>query len=501
VRDTGIGIPADRIDRLFQSFSQVDASTTRRFGGTGLGLAISKRLSELMGGGMWVESEADKGSTFHFTIRAEAAAAPTRAFLDELQPALQDKRALIVDDNATNLKILSRQLDLWRMQTEATASPLEALAWLKQKKHYDVAILDMQMPEMDGMGLARAIRALPQLRDLPLIMLTSLGRREVSEENELFAAFLTKPLKPSSLFDAMVGLFTGQETRVMRDVATSSFDPEMAEKWPLRLLLAEDNATNQKLALRILGRMGYQADVATNGLEVLAALERQDYDVVLMDMQMPELDGLGATRRLRKEFPASRQPHIIAMTANAMQGDRELCIAAGMNDYVSKPIRVEVLVEALKKSPQLGKREEPQEAHLIEVKASKPAEPSVSHTEPASSLNLDALRNLQQVLGDDFAFLAELIESFLEDAPQLLAEMQQYLEQGEASGVMRIAHSLKSNGADFGAMTLSALCKELEHLTKADRLDGADVLVAQIQAEFLGVMAALTAIREQGEVR
>jgi signal transduction histidine kinase/DNA-binding response OmpR family regulator/HPt (histidine-containing phosphotransfer) domain-containing protein len=522
VMDSGIGIPPERMDRLFQSFSQVDASTTRRYGGTGLGLAISKRLSEMMGGAMWVESTLGQGSTFHFTIRAKAAPAPARAYLHEAQPALQEKRVLIVDDNATNRRILSRQVELWHMQPEATAEPLEALDWLRQGRSFDVAILDMQMPVMDGLTLAREIRKLPAPASrLPLMMLTSLGRNEVKMEQDLFAAFLTKPIKPSSLFDVLIGVITGQPTRVLqREAGKVQFDPQMGQHWPLRILLAEDNATNQKLALRLLARMGYQADLAANGLEVLEALDRQLYDVVLMDVQMPEMDGLEATRRLRRGFPQARQPHVIAMTANAMQGDREMCLAAGMDDYVGKPIRVEELVAALSKSRPLDTDQgaeaptvpaaEPDAAGAsLEPAEARPADTPDRVSDPtiagpaildASILDTAALENLLSVLGGEFEYLAELIDSFLEDAPQLLAELNQSFEDGDAVGVRRVAHSLKSNGADFGATTFSNLCKELELQAKSGEIDGAADLAAQIVAEYGKVEAALKAVRHEGTI-
>jgi signal transduction histidine kinase/DNA-binding response OmpR family regulator/HPt (histidine-containing phosphotransfer) domain-containing protein/PAS domain-containing protein len=501
VRDTGVGIPPDRMDRLFRSFSQVDASTTRRYGGTGLGLAISKRLSELMGGTMWAESELGVGSAFHFTVRAEAAPAPARAYLDEVQPALQGKRLLVVDDNDTNRRILSRQAELWQMLPETTASPLEALEWIRQGRSFDVAILDMQMPVMDGLTLAQEIRTLessgvrqggsPHSR-LPLIMLTSMGRRDVQEDLVEFAAFLTKPIKPSSLFDALIGILSGQPMRVMtRDAqAQPQFDAHMGQQTPLSILLAEDNATNQKLALRLLARMGYQADLAANGLEALEALRRQPYDVVLMDVQMPEMDGLEATRHLRHELPESRQPRVIAMTANAMQGDREMCLAAGMDDYVGKPIRVEELVEALSKSRPLALGP-PLDGRSVTAGESETESPLL---EPA------ALANLLSIVGGEFDFLAELIDSFLEDAPKLLAELEQFIAAGDSSGVRRVAHSLKSNGADFGATTFSNLCKELEMKARSDVLDGAGDLAAQIVAEYSNVKVALAAVRRDGSI-
>jgi len=514
VRDTGVGIPPDRMDRLFQSFSQVDASTTRRYGGTGLGLAISRRLSEMMGGAMWVESELGAGSTFHFTIRATAAPAPARAYLDEIQPALEGKRVLIVDDNATNRRILSRQVESWQMLPQATASPLEALDWLRQPvpgPAFDVAILDMQMPDMDGLTLAREIRKLETPNSqIPLIMLTSLGRREVKQGADEFAAFLTKPMKPSPLFDALVGIFTGQPTRVMLREAReeAQFDAHMGQHWPLHILLAEDNATNQKLALRLLARMGYQADVVANGLEVLEALKRQLYDVVLMDVQMPEMDGLEATRQIRREWPKRQQPHVIAMTANAMQGDREMCLAAGMDDYVSKPIRIEELVAALSKCRPLEGSQEGEE----QMDRIRPVSPQGGNVEgeagseaPAPAPNaavLDpaALENLLAVVGGEFDYLVELIDSFLEEAPQLLAELNQAVEGGDAAGVRRVAHSLKSNGADFGATAFSNLCKELEMMGKSGEVDSAADLSGQVVAEYERVELALVAVRREGRI-
>ncbi len=273
VRDTGIGIPADRLDRLFQSFSQVDASTTRRYGGTGLGLAISKRLAESMGGDMWVESEVGKGASFHFTMRARPAPPPHRAYLEEMQPILAGKTALILDDNATNRRILSLQLQSWGMITRESETPFDALARLREGERFDVVVLDMQMPDLDGAGTAREIRALPgPAGQIPLVMLTSLGRQSVKEEPERFAAFITKPVKPSVLFEALVGVFAGRPTRVVsrKPAANQPFDAELGIKHPLRILLAEDNATNQKLALQLLGRLSYKPDVAANGREVLA---------------------------------------------------------------------------------------------------------------------------------------------------------------------------------------------------------------------------------------
>jgi GAF domain-containing protein/CheY-like chemotaxis protein/tetratricopeptide (TPR) repeat protein len=352
VRDTGIGIPPDRLDRLFQSFTQIDASTARKYGGTGLGLAISRRLCEMMGGTMWVESEVGKGSTFHFTILARIAPDfVTRARLQGEQPQLRGRRVLIVDDNDTNRLILIRQTAAWGMLARDTPSPRTALEWIRRGDPFDVAILDMTMPEMDGLVLAAEMRRLRKASDLALVICTSLGRREATGEELGIGAFLLKPLKQSQLFDALAGLFAGPAaTEQPQAPAKSQFDVEMAKRLPLRILLAEDNAVNQKLALRLLGQMGYRADVAGNGLEAIQAVERQPYDVVLMDVQMPEMDGLEATRKICARWSKEQRPRIIAMTANAMQGDRDMCLAAGMDDYISKPIHVNELVEALRRS-------------------------------------------------------------------------------------------------------------------------------------------------------
>jgi PAS domain S-box-containing protein len=351
VRDTGIGIAPDRINRLFQSFSQLDPSTTRKHGGTGLGLAISKRLAELMGGSMEVVSQVGAGSTFRFTVVVEAAAAiPVDVRLHRDNTEMHGRRLLVVDDYETNRRILVKQATAWGLHVRATGSPREAVAWIEAGEPFDVAILDMRMPEMDGVALAQRIRAIPGGRELPLVLCSSLGRRETHVEAVGFAAYLTKPLKPSQLLDTLLEVLV-QATPKPVVPARASVD-SAGPSHGLRVLLAEDNAVNQKLALRLLERMGLRADVAADGHEVLDALLRQRYDVVLMDIQMPELDGVEATRQIRqRQLSGEDGPWIIAMTANAMQGDREAYLAAGMDDYVSKPIRPGELADALAKVP------------------------------------------------------------------------------------------------------------------------------------------------------
>jgi signal transduction histidine kinase/DNA-binding response OmpR family regulator len=484
VRDTGIGIPPDRIDRLFESFSQIDVSTARKYGGTGLGLAISKRLAELMGGAISVESRVGRGSEFRFTIRAPAAelAVPRRE-LRATQPTLHGKRVLVVDDNETNRRILAAYLDRWGLAVRATGSARESLAWIEADEPFDVGILDMHMPEMDGVALARAIRQRRTAAGLPLLLFTSLGRREADAESVGFAAHLTKPIKPSQLFDALAGALAGQPTRVeTRAPSRIELDPGMAQRHPLRILLAEDNVVNQKLALRLLEQMGYRADVAANGLEAVAAVERQPYDLVFMDVQMPDMDGLEATRQITRRWSRPERPRIVAMTANAMQDDRERCLAAGMDDYVSKPIRVDELVAALERGSAAPARS-----------AGPPRGPADRLA--ASPLDRAVLEQLRATMGD--GILDELTSTFVEDSQELVSTLRGALGTGDVDVFRRAAHSLKSNAASFGALTLSTLAGELEALAKSGGLGGAGPRVERLAGECDRVARALQEVERE----
>ncbi|MEM9605612.1 MAG: response regulator, partial [Pseudomonadota bacterium] len=357
VRDTGIGISETGMARLFQSFSQADSSTTRKYGGTGLGLAISKRLAELMGGTLWAESDGEGcGSCFVFTLTApvvDDVKTVTRALVG-VQDELRGRRLLVVDDNATNRSILARQAEKWGASTVVCATPSEALDAVASGAPFDLAVLDMHMPDMDGVELARRLRA---TRDaLPLVLFSSLGPRGHGGEDGLFAAAVAKPLRQAQLFDTLVSVLGDAvpPSAALRPTAPSRTDREMALRHPLRILLAEDNPVNQKLAIRMLEQMGYRADLASNGLEALDSVARQTYDLVLMDVQMPDMDGLEASRQLNARHGTER-PRIVAMTANAMQGDREMCLDAGMDDYIAKPIRVDRLIDALMQTPARAK--------------------------------------------------------------------------------------------------------------------------------------------------
>ncbi|MCB9753004.1 MAG: response regulator [Myxococcales bacterium] len=355
VSDTGIGIPPERLNKLFEQFSQVDASTTRKYGGTGLGLAICKHLAELMGGHIWVESEVGVGSSFHFVINVGEVEDPAVVERADAQrklanvALLRDKRVLIVEDNPTIRQLIMQLSRRWGMLASSVASAELAMQCLTEDRPFDIALLSAHLAETDGINLARRIRDTQQLATLPLIMLTAPGDAKIREEaRELRAHCLTKPIKQEQLYDALLRAHEDLNAPAVARVETV-FDTSVSERTPLRILLAEDNIVNQRVAVAILGRLGYKADIAGNGLEAVRALEDQDYNLILMDMQMPEMDGLEATRRIRATISPLRQPYIIAMTANAMESDRRACLAAGMDDYIAKPVRVNALVEALKR--------------------------------------------------------------------------------------------------------------------------------------------------------
>ncbi len=483
VKDTGIGIPEDRMDRLFKPFSQVDASTTRQYGGTGLGLVISQRLVEMMGGKINVESKIGEGSSFSFSIFTPFVSKYALSHDKNQQQLLANKRLLIVDDNVTNRQSLMLQTQSFGMIPIVAPSGREALAYLQYQK-FDLAILDMEMPEMDGLTLAQEIRKLPNCHLLPLIMLTSIGTGLIDNHPEIgninFAAYLNKPIKKSYLVNILIRILSNDimPTNNNLSLTSSQFNSHLAEQLPLKILLAEDNVVNQKVAVNILQRLGYRPDVAANGLEVLIALRRQHYDVVLMDIQMPEMDGLTATQKICEEWPLSTRPWIIAMTANAMQGDREKCLAIGMNDYTTKPIRLEDLTRALSSCQRYD---------------------SITNQMPESLtknvhnlLDTETLKELKETICDNvITEFVILIDSYLEDSPQRLQALSQAIAENNAKNLRLEAHTLKSSSAIFGAKEFSKLCKKLEDLGRDGNTADAALLLPQLIKEYQEVEAAL----------
>jgi PAS domain S-box-containing protein len=521
VIDTGIGIPPEKMDRLFDSFSQVDASVTRRYGGTGLGLAISKRLSEIMGGGMWAESTLGAGSTFHFTVLAEIGPELPRRELEGAH--LAGLRVLVVDDSATNRLILSKQLRSWDVTPVEAASAEEALELLRAER-FDAAVLDMIMPIMDGQSLGEVIRETPEAAVLPLVMLTSLGRhRDGRVDGEPFAAYLTKPVKPSRLRDVLAQVITSPrpsaraaEAEGAPAAASARPDPELGARHPLRILLAEDNVVNQKVAVKLLERMGYAPALAANGTEVLRALEQEPYDVVLMDVAMPEMDGLETTRRIRRELPEGRRPRIVAMTANAMAGDRERCFEAGMDDYVGKPIDAKALATALRRSPRLGIDAAPNSRATeaaaapgrvhgpagapADARATTPAGSASTPPGPASdedgapAVDPSALDSFARELGGAAAeVVAEIVETFLSDAPTLIGQMREAVRTSNPIVLDRASHTLKSSSATVGALVLSARCRAIEEEARAGHATGLGEAVEAVEREYERVRRELEA--------
>jgi len=350
VRDTGIGIPADKIARLFKAFSQVDSSTTRKYGGTGLGLVICDKLVQLMGGNISVDSKIDQGTTFTFTIKCGIATTVSQP--PEYLPtsALENKHILIVDDNNTNLNILKAQLSYWNFIPVLASSGLDALSILSTGSPIDIVISDMSMPEMDGIQLTKKIKRVRP--ELPVILLTSVDSQQVGPDSALFDVILSKPARHHVLLKCIVDLLKHKDEAVKNVTPQKShISTEMALKYPMEILIVEDNLVNQKVAMHILGKMGYHPQVANNGLEAVSAIKTNHFDLVFMDIQMPEMDGLTATRFIRANL--TTQPYIVAMTANAMTEDRDICLQAGMDDYLSKPMKLNEIVTVLEKYGEL----------------------------------------------------------------------------------------------------------------------------------------------------
>ncbi|MCP6760459.1 MAG: response regulator [Fischerella sp. CENA71] len=500
VKDTGIGIPQERMERLFKPFSQVDASMTRQYGGTGLGLVISKRLCEMMGGSMWVESEVGVGSTFNFTLMAQLASSiGNLGNLDlesTIQPNLTGKRLLVVDDNATSRQVVSLQASNWGMFVCSVESGLQALELMNSGEQFDTAVLDMWMPDMDGLTLAENIRSLPGCQNLPLVMLGSVeGLIQREHEEKLgFVTTLSKPIKRSHLYNILISTLHGQQySETSRQSLLPAFDSQLSQKLPLRILLVEDISLNQRVALQMFERMGYRADIANNGLEALSALRQKSYDLVFMDVQMPEMDGLEATRRICQEWPEDSRPWIIAMTAHAMQGDREECLNAGMNDYISKPIRMKALVQALYKYQNShSSTQENQQSTAFTNKDEPASQPQIeSELILAPAIDAETFQALKDMVGDDQEILAEFIDNYLEDAPQRLLAIHEAIDKQDAAELRSFAHALKSLSVTIGAMPLAQLCQELEAIGRAGSIVSASTLVCEVETEYQRVEAAL----------
>jgi PAS domain S-box-containing protein len=508
VQDTGIGIPQEQQEKLFESFAQADVSTTRKYGGTGLGLVISKRLAELMGGRMWVESDGipGQGATFHFVIRAKQAPFQPRIEYRDARAMLQDKRVLIVDDNAANREILIHQTLSWGIIPYAVAAGQDALTCVERGDPFDFAILDMQMPDMDGVALLEQIRKYRDADSFPIIMLSSLGSHDDLPEDLSIAACLYKPVKSLQLFEVLVNNFSHGKYMLSQKQTERTFDTHLAERHPLRILLAEDNHVNQKVAVSMLAKMGYHADVAGDGPAALLALQRVSYDVVLMDSQMPGMGGEEATRRIRAELPPDRQPYIIALTASAMQDDRERYLAAGMDDCLSKPVRGALLQQALLRSP-LSSYERLADTSAADTPdETQPAEKSLPAAVPLDlpsaplvpnngvdpdmdALDLSMLDNYWN--HHNFDILIDVIDIFKEEAPAQISDLRQAIETSDRKQLHFTAHKLKSSSLHFGAARFSELCSQLEDMAEEAPLNGAMEKLVEIETRYPQVVVGL----------
>ncbi|NEZ64690.1 response regulator [Leptolyngbyaceae cyanobacterium CCMR0082] len=467
VSDTGIGIPADRVESLFDAFQQVDSSTTRKYGGTGLGLAISKRLCHAMGGEIWVESELNKGSKFFFTIKAQSISENN---LELPKVELKGKRLLLVDDNDTNRKILTHQAEQWKMEVFPARSGYEALGVIGQiEQPFDVAILDMQMPGIDGLMLAPKLKL--QCPNLPMVMLTSVRTHDLKEKalRAGIVAFLNKPCRQNDLYNALTHGITGKVTYHSGLTKDNKIDNTMAQRLPCRILVAEDNMVNQQLAKQWLAKLGYRPDLVSNGLEVLDCLKRQTYDVILMDIQMPEMDGLAATKMIRQSWSENEQPYIIAVTANAMTGDREKFLAAGMDDYISKPIHIDNLIKALEEYP-IDRRTA---THIKDPLAHNSPKTSAELTTAEKTTDLDRVR-LEQTLAPLGGLASEklklFVDIYLKESSQLIKAFKEAIDEQNAQQIQHAAHTLKSSSAALGLVTVQRLCQYIENESRAGNI-------------------------------
>jgi len=496
VRDTGIGIPVDCLARLFKPFTQADASITRQFGGTGLGLAISKKLVERMGGKMWAESKPQKGSTFHFVVPFEPVAGDSAPAPSGRQPELADLRLLIVDDNPTNCRILTLQTSKWGMIPRATQSSQQALRWLQDGETYDLALLDMQMPDMDGLMLAREIRKLPGANKLPLVLLTSM---RMSKDTPGFAeagfvGCLVKPIKPAQFREVLHQVVSGTKAAAPQTPHADRLDHTLAKRLPLRILLADDNQINQKVAARLLQQMGYRADVAANGLEVLDALNRQPYDLVFMDVQMPDMDGLAASRAIRErqkqrtQFPNYKSPLIIvAMTASAMIGDRDKCIAAGMDDYLAKPVRLDDVRGILERWGPVAIGDEQSEALALKTeqpKAKQMKDPKTSSSAPAPEPDPVDMERMVSMTEGTKESLRELIALYLKQTSEQFDQLKAAVANSDAESIRHLAHSCVGASATCGMPGLVPLLRELERQGHEGKLTNTAQLYERAAREF-----------------
>ncbi len=486
VSDTGIGIPEDKVDTIFESFRQVDGSVTRKYGGTGLGLSITKQLSEMMGGKVWVESELGKGSTFHFTARLGLQPEKKRPVRESAPIDLHGSRVLVVDDNATNRMVLREMIAFWGVSCGETSDGKDALAQMekaaKDGNPYHLVLVDGQMPKMDGFEISKRIKENPTLADTRIILLTSMGRRgDAARCKELgISAYLLKPIKQSELLGAcmnvlghsMLDATLGKDRLVTRHTVRE----EQRCRQSLKILVAEDNPVNQKLAVRALEKQGHSTVVVGNGLEALERLEEDVFDVVLMDVQMPVMDGLKATAIIReREKSTGGHIPIVAITARVMKGDRESCLAAGTDGYLSKPFKVAELLEVLypvmenKSAQQYGEQ--------------KPVQ-----TTSGPALDFDSVLGY---FGGDLELFQETFELFIEHCPNQIEAIRAAISAGNPEDLERAAHRFGGSVSNFSVSNITALGSDLEQMGREKRMDGAKQVLSEVEFQVNEFIASV----------
>jgi signal transduction histidine kinase/DNA-binding response OmpR family regulator len=470
IRDTGIGIPAEKLQAIFDPFEQADGSMTRKYGGTGLGLAICKRLVEMMRGRIWVESVVGKGSQFHFTAQVGVTSGPCAEAIPLVAESLQGMPVLVVDDNATVRQVLVELLDSWHLRPHAVESARAARVALEEaarrEEPFPLILLDSRMPQQDGFSLAGEIKSHPDMGGIVVMMLTSVDvPSDVARCRQLGCDYLTKPFGPSDLLDAILTGLSG--TPRLRSRPSEKVEPSGPSVRPLRVLLAEDNAVNQKLAVSLLEKDGHSVRVASNGKQALAALEQERFDVVLMDLAMPEMDGFEATAaiRAREQETGQHQP-IIAITAHALKGDRERCLQAGMDGYVTKPFRRPALYEAL--------------ATVVSTPAA-----SAPPTAPVEATSGCDLAEALAIVEGDRNLLTEMARLFEQESPEQLAALHEAIRQGDFAGIALYAHALKGALTSLGAVAASAAALRLEKLGKSRDGDNVTEAVAALERELV----------------
>jgi PAS domain S-box-containing protein len=472
VRDTGIGIPQDKIDRLFKAFSQADSSTTKMYGGTGLGLAISKNLVSLMGGDIWVESVAGNGSTFAFTIHAEAAAADKVA--DGKNGANQVKNAsvLIVSDDKSEINIFTTYFAKWGMKVRSTDMVEQAMAWIRMKERFNLVAVDAQMISARAADVARRIRTLVSKEELPIILFNSV-EDEITVEftDQVLSAVIPKNVDRSKLLDILIGVFTLEShQRSQQEKGLAKEDKLLASQIPVKILIAEDNAVNQLLVKNLFESLGYKPDIVENGLLVIEKLRQQAYDIIFMDVQMPEMDGLDTTRFIMSKMQLAKKPAIIAMTAFALEGDKEKCLEAGMDDYISKPFMIEEIISKIRK---WGSKDELKKEEVVVEERPLEEKPVVNRAV------LDHLREISPENADEF--LRDVVNMFLQQAPVIVNEMKQYCREQKYAEMGHSAHKLKGSSLNIGAVALGEICRIIETNGRENRSIDCDRVIEELQ--------------------